>query len=527
MITGLLRVALAWVLAGAAVARVAAAAATPAGAGQPNLLVIMTDEHNFRTLGCYRALLPEAQAFVWGPGVKVETPHIDWLARHGAIADRYYATSPVCTPSRAAFVSGLYPQNTGAPRNNLPMNDSVVTFAEVLRRRGYATGYAGKWHLDNDARPGWTPPRKFGFEDNRYMFNRGHWKNLQLTPDGARIGAVDGRGEPSYALAGADAKSFTTDFLADRAVEFIRAHRDRPFCYMLSIPDPHGPNTVRAPYDTMFDRAQFRQPHTATQTGKKLPGYAATILEQFNQEQMALYFGMVKCIDDNVGKVLDALRAAGVLERTFIVFTSDHGDMCGEHGRHNKGIPLEASARVPFLLYAPGVVKPGAHVKAALANVSFKPTILALMGVPSGGDNEGPDASALFRGAAGGTDAPAFLRIGSGEEGGGRGWLGAFTRRHKLVVGGGDGEPALFDLEADPDELNNVFTSPAHREVVRTLGRALAEYVRSRRDPLGEAPGVQHVLTWAAEGQGEFVGRSSVASPKAPPEKKRKGKKKA
>jgi arylsulfatase A-like enzyme len=490
-------------------------------ANPPNLLVIMTDEHNFRTLGCYRDLMSPDQAFVWGPGVKVDTPNIDWLAKNGAIADRFYATSPVCTPARAAFVSGLYPHNTGAYRNNQPLNDSVVTFAEVLRRRGYATGYAGKWHLDNDERPGWRPARKFGFEDNRYMFNRGHWKNLQLTPDGARIGAVNPNGEPTYAVAGADAKTFTTDFLTDRTVEFIRAHKERPFCYMVSIPDPHGPNTVRAPYDTMFDPSTFQQPRTATQQGRNLPSYASTVIERFNQQQMAQYFGMVKCIDDNIGKVLDALRETGLLEKTFIVFTSDHGDMCGEHGRHNKGIPLEASARVPFILYAPGVVKPGTHIKPALANVIFKPTILSLMGVPDPDKAEGQDASALFRGEAGDWRDVAFLRIGAGEEGGGNGWLGAFTRRHKLVVGV-NGEPALFDLETDPDELTNLFTSPAHREIVRTLSRELANYATTHRDPHGEIPAVRRVLAWAAEGTGAFQPVASSDPRPAGAKKKRK-----
>jgi arylsulfatase A-like enzyme len=85
-----------------------------------NVLVIQTDEHNFRTLGCYRELMPKEQAFIWGEGVKVDTPNIDWIAKNGAICNRYYATSPVCTPSRAALISGLYPQNTGAITNNNP-----------------------------------------------------------------------------------------------------------------------------------------------------------------------------------------------------------------------------------------------------------------------------------------------------------------------------------------------------------------------------------------------------------------------
>ncbi|MDH3584452.1 MAG: sulfatase-like hydrolase/transferase, partial [Phycisphaerae bacterium] len=136
----------------------------------PNLLVIMTDEHNFRTLGCYRALLPPDQAFMWGPAV-VKTPRIDSLASGGAICTSFYATTPVCSPSRGSFVSGRYPQNTPVVTNNIPLDGAIVTFAEILRRTGYATGYAGKWHLDGSGKPQWAPKRKFGFEDNRYMFN--------------------------------------------------------------------------------------------------------------------------------------------------------------------------------------------------------------------------------------------------------------------------------------------------------------------------------------------------------------------
>ena len=270
----------------------------------PNLVVIQTDEHNFRTLGCYRALLPEDQAFVWGPGVAVETPNLDWIAEHGALATRFYATSPVCTPSRAAMMTGLYPQNTGAIVNNLPMKDDMITYAAVLRGQGYATGYAGKWHLDGPGKPEWQPKRRFGFDDNRHMFNRGHWKKLVQTPDGPAVGSHNAKGQPNYDLAGADDRTFTTDFLTDRAVEFIRKHQGHPFAYHLSIPDPHGPNTVRAPYDSMYQHLDFRKPESARSKGENLPAYAATQRAAPVRSQMALYFGMVKCVDDNVGKIL-------------------------------------------------------------------------------------------------------------------------------------------------------------------------------------------------------------------------------
>jgi uncharacterized sulfatase len=275
----------------------------------------------------------------------------------------------------------------------------------------------------------------------------------------------------------------------------------------------------------MYDPAKFQQPRTALQPGRNLPNYASTMVDGFVRQEMAAYFGMVKCIDDNVGRLLDTLRTAGVLEKTFIVFTSDHGDMCGEHGRYNKGIPLEASARVPFLLYAPGVVKPGTAVEPALANVNFKPTILALMGFASPDPVEGRDASALFRGEAAGWKDIAFLRIGGpGDRTGERGWLGAFTRRYKLAIDVA-GAPALFDLQTDPDELNNVFTAPEHREIVRMLGRELQTYASAHRDPLGNFPAVQRVLAWATDGKEVFIPGGSTETKTVPAKKQRKKKK--
>ena len=469
---------------------------------KPNLLILHTDEHNFRTLGCYRSLLPKEQAFVWGDGVAVETPHLDSIAKNGLLCDRYYTVSPVCTPSRAAFVSGRYPQNTGAPNNDLPMSDDIVTFAEALRRNGYATGYAGKWHLDGGAKPGWTPKRKFGFEDNKYMFNRGHWKQLEDTAKGPAV-----KGGDNYKIAGADAKSFTTDFLADKVVAFIQAHastgsaqgKAQPFCFMVSFPDPHGPNSVRAPYDTLFDQMKFQQPRSAFAPAAGLPACAAPFAKP-QMENMSHYFGMVKCIDDNVGKILAALHAAGVAERTMVVFTSDHGDMCGEHGRVNKGIPLEGSARVPFLMSYPGVIKPGTVIHEALANVDFKPTILSLLGLPADPKDEGRDTSALLRTgqAPAGWKNVAISRNAPGA------WLMAVSSKFKFIVSN-DSDPCLFDLDADPFEVRNIFALPASRLVVRELAQALLDYAKRCKEEHADQPSVRADLLWCAGDSEKYV----------------------
>ena len=457
-----------------------------AWAAKPNLLIIHTDEQNFRTLGCYRALLSKEEAFVWGDGIAVETSHVDSLARRGVICDRFYAASPVCTPSRASFLTGCYPQNTGAPANDMALRDDVLTFAEVLRRNGYATGYAGKLHVDGPARPGWTPARHLGFTDNRYMFNRGHLKQLEDTTNGPAVKARNPKGAPTYAVAGADAKSYTTDFLADKAVAFIQAHQHEPFCFMLAIPDPHDPNTVRPPYDTMFTNYNFHLPSSAN--GKGI------------MKNMPRYFGMVKCIDDNVGKILDALKTAGVLDNTIVIFTSDHGEMAGEHSLINKGYPYEASARIPFIIDYPGKISPGTVLHDALDTVDFKPTILSLLGLPRDEHDEGRDCAALFLSG----QAPAdwknvvFSRNAYGH------WLMAVSTRFKFVVYP-DHDPDLFDLEQDPFEMKNIFSEPRSREPMRELARALTDYAKKFKDPYADHPAMKADLAWAGEGTGPYV----------------------
>lgn len=468
-------------------------------ARRPNLLVIHTDEHNFRTLGCYRRLLPPEQAFVWGDAV-VETPHIDWLADHGAICTSFYATTPVCSPSRASFVSGRYPQNTPVVTNNIALDDGIVTFAEVLRRQGYATGYAGKWHLDGTGKPQWAPERRFGFTDNRCMFNRGHWKQLEITSEGPRIKARNKRGGPSYDVAGADEQTFTTDFLADRTIEFIDAHRSEPFCYMVSFPDPHGPDTVRPPYDAMYADQPGEPPKTFHKDTEDLPSWATP---QGRFLSMSKYHGMVRCIDDNVGRIVDALRDRGLLERTIVVFTSDHGDLRGEHHRQNKGVPFEASAKIPFLVYHPAKIQPRTVVREALGCVDFLPTILSLMNVQTAGDEEGRDASTLLttgKAPAGWKDI-AIMR-GTGRAPGPQdlNWLAAVTKRYKVIYSPND-NPWLFDLEKDPDELSNVYTTPEYAEIVRDLAKALLAYGAKHNDPRTSHPSIQAQLRTAVKTQ--------------------------
>ena len=435
---------------------------------RPNLIIIYTDEHHFNTLGCYG-------------GATVETPHIDAIANSGARCTSFYAATPVCSPSRASLISGLYPQNTGVERNDIPLDPKTITFATLLRDQGYATGWCGKWHLAGTGKPQWAPPNAFGFEDNRFMFNRGHWKKLADGPGGPRVDSTNAKGVPDYGLEGADEDSYATDWLMTKTIEFVEEHRERPFCYVTSLPDPHGPNRVRAPYNTQFVGRDIEIPASYYKPESSVPAWAPRnpkINPRWIRANLPQYYGMVKCIDDNVGRLLHVLRRLEILDNTVIVLTSDHGDLCGEHGRSEKGNPYEGSARIPFLLSYPGVVPSGLVIDQALNTTDILPTLMSLMDVPVKHPVDGRNAATLFRGERA-EDWNDFTVIRSTR---GKPWVAAVTDDLKLVLSVQD-KPWLFDLRDDPEELTNRFGQPQYQDRVLRLSEGLRNY----RNRVGDA----------------------------------------
>ena len=463
-----------------------------AQAKQPNVLVIITDEHNFRTLGCYRDLLSKDQAEMWGPGAVVETPHLDRLAKEGVICTRAYATAPVCTPSRAAMVTGLYPHSAGAPANNLKLRDDVPTIAKIMNENGYRTGFIGKWHLGGNGKPEWKPKVDGGFQVTDTMFNRGHWKKFQMTENGPRVAARE-KDKPNYNVDDADAKSFATDFLTDRAIKFIDSQIDQPFLAFISYPDPHGPNTVRKPYDHMYDQLRFLPPRTYGRKDLAKPGWLAGKSKkhpQFRSEQMSRYFGMVKCIDDNLGRLFKHLQDSKRLDDTIIMMTSDHGDLCYEHDRLNKGNPYEGSARVPMLIRFPSKIPAGSVYRQPVGTVDLTPTVLSLANVATNAKFQGRDLSQqLASKKEPANNEITFLR----NAGTSVSWLSAVDQRYKLVLSVND-KPWLLDSEQDPDELLNFFGRPGSKEVCKRLASALNRYLSETNDPYGDHQKIQQSL---------------------------------
>ncbi|MCA9064042.1 MAG: sulfatase [Planctomycetaceae bacterium] len=461
----------------------------------PNVLLIITDEHNFRTLGCYREHLEREQAEMWGLGAVVETPHLDRIAHEGVLCTRAYATSPVCSPCRAAMMTGRYPHVVGVPTNDRVLDRSAPTLADRLNAAGYRSTFIGKWHLGGTGKPEWAPKVDGGFQHTTFMFNRGHWKNFTIRNGQPAIGAMK-KGQPTYDVNDADEKSFSTDWLTDRAIEFMTdTSADQPFLTVISYPDPHGPNTVRAPYDSRFDNLAFSPPRTY-RTGTEPPGWLGGGANHpvFRGPDMARYFGMVQCIDDNVGRLLEALERAGKLNQTLIIMTSDHGDLCYEHDRQNKGNPYEGSARVPLLLRQPGRIAAGNVYTQPVGTVDVTPTVIGLLGLPSDSADQGRNLSTELADADSVPLSPdprpvTFLRS-AGEA---PNWIAAVDSRYKLILSVGD-SPWLFDSVEDPDELRNLFGLPETREVSQRLADALREYGSLSDDPQLKHPRIAAAL---------------------------------
>lgn len=445
----------------------------------PNIIILYTDEHSFRTLGCYRSVLPDSLAFIWGDGIEVKTPHIDKIANAGVMATSFYCTTPACSPSRSSFMSGFYPQNTPVSNNDIPLDENIVSFAEIMRRSGYTTSYYGKWHLGSGEKPGFAPEKKFGWEDNKYMWNSGHWKKMVENNGVLDVGVYNNEGEPSYALDGADIESYTTDFITTKAINYIDKNKDRPFCVMISYPDPHGPNTVRAPYDTMYSHFDFQIPKT--NGCDPHPSWREPVEKKgtyYCDKNMANYFGMVKCIDDNVGRIYKKLAMEGLLENTILVFTSDHGDMLGEFSRLDKGIPLEASAKVPFIISYPRKLPKGTVVNEAMSCVDFTPSILDIIGLKHNFEFEGKSFATLMNEGED-SDWEDLAIIRGSQAGDAFKHITAVSDRYKLIysnVKSALDVPWFIDMQRDGYEILNFYNDEEYFEIIARMAQGIKDY---------------------------------------------------
>jgi arylsulfatase A-like enzyme len=461
----------------------------------PNVLWLCSDQQRFDTIGAL-------------DNPYVRTPNLDRLVREGVAFTHAHCQSPICTPSRASFLTGMYPSTLHACMNgNDYWADAAPLVTKLLADAGYDCGLAGKLHLSAasgrvERRPD-DGYRAFHWShDPRDQWPEGHAYKEWLAGRGVDLGELRRRPEAI------PPELHQTTWCADRAIDLIEEHAagrnggeraGQPWLFSFNCFDPHPAFDPPQPYLDHFDPAAmpgplFRESDLAAQWALAGRGVnfqtRARRPEEFDARWIqAAYYAMIELVDHNVGRMLEALERTGQREQTLIVFTSDHGEALGDHGLVQKGCRFyEGLVRVPLLWSWPGHLAQGLRSDALVELTDITPTLLELAGLPIPPRVQGRSLLPILTGAADpGTHRPFvrsefFRALGDppnrtpGAEGTTTGATtgtttpGTFAtmirdRRHKLVVYHGLDIGELFDLQEDPGEFVNLWDSPAHAAV--------------------------------------------------------------
>jgi len=445
---------------------------------QPNILLILTDQQNVNTLGCY--------------GSTALTPNIDHLANQGVTFTQHYVTSPLCVPSRGSLWTSRYPHQTGVMVNDearpIALPDEAITIGDVLKEAGYRNGYFGKWHLGRDHSP------QHGF-DEWWAHLRGSYEQdlaetgaLYLDPLKDRLAQ---RQDVPFELAH---DTETTN----RALAFIEDTRkgSSPFFCVVSMRAPHDPYV--GPFDDAYDPAAIPLPSTAwnnldrkpqtqnrgapRQWFDQLVGLQRTPDSESRLQQIiARYWGLVRLVDINVGRLLSAIAENDLDDNTIILFLSDHGDMMGAHSLFAKGLFMyEESTRIPWIVRWPGHIPAARRVDALTSMVDVVPTILELVRVGQPTSMVGVSARQLWDYGYNRRTA-VFMEVYESYGNWGP-VLSIRTERYKYSWYLGD-EDELYDLLEDPNETMNLANDRRQRDLIFGLRTQISAWLRESGDP--------------------------------------------
>jgi len=404
-----------------------------------------------------------------------KTPHIDRLATEGALFTNAFVTTPLCSPSRSSFLTGRYVHATGVTTNgdNAALSHRLITFPRLLQESGYETAYVGKWHMGTDDSP------RPGFDRWVSFRGQGQFEDPEIN--------VDGRSS--------QVKGYMTEILSSHAVDFVRRRRSKPFCLYLAHKAVHGPFTPAARYARDYAGQTIRRAPSATDDYRGKPALARPVdaaggdKNKKKKKGSALPSGdelilnQLRClrsIDDGVGEILAALSETGQLDNTLIVFTSDNGYFWGEHRLGDKRWAYEESIRIPMLARLPGVIRPGMRISQLVLNIDIAPSMLEVAGVKPPATMHGRSFLPLLRGRTA-SWRDDFLAEYFQEKGNPRTptWQAVRTSKWKYIhYPELPGMDELYDLAADPNEMNNLISDPKSAGALAVLRRRLGELLK-------------------------------------------------
>jgi arylsulfatase A-like enzyme len=467
---------------------------------RPNVIFIMSDDHAAHAIGAY--------------GSRVNTtPNLDRLAREGALLTSVFATNSICTPSRAAILTGQYSHINGVTMFNR-FDSSRMTVARLLQKGGYHTGMVGKWHLGSDP---------VGFDEWEILPGQGVYFNpVFYTATSERT--YTGR--------------YVTDVITDLALDFLKNRpRNKPFFLMMHHKAPHRPWEPTDPHAAHFAARRIPEPETfwdsyATRTdalhenqqrvaadltnrdlkltpppgltpeelvrwqatkpesativrdGRKVTLTGEALVRWKYQRYMQDYLATVESVDDSVGRVMAYLDESGLARNTIVVYTSDQGFFLGDHGLFDKRFMYEESIRMPFLVRWPAVIKPGTRSDAMALNVDFAPTFLAAAGLPIPAEMQGRSLLPVFNGRIPPDWRKAMYYRYYHDPGdhNTRAHYGIRTQTYKLIHFWKKDQWELFDLVQDPHELHNLYGELGLEALTDELKQQLVQLKRDLHD---------------------------------------------
>lgn len=469
-----------------------AGAAPPAPAGdRPNILWICTDQQRYDTIGA-----------LGNP--HIQTPNLDRLVAEGVAFTHTFCQSPVCSPSRASFLTGRYPRNSGVRRNGQPIYDREVLVTKLLADAGYDGGLVGKLHINPCMRHAearipdgyrefhWSHDPRPLWPENEYiqwLESKGyHWKDI-YHPKG-----------PAYP--GVPADLHQTKWCADVAMDFMREKRTAPWFLSVNIFAPHHPFDPSPEFLRLYDPDKMPDPaYVEGELANKPPFQSADhdhgavpftkLTPRQRRECTAAYYAMITQADDNVGRMLKALDDSGQRENTIVIFMSDHGELLGDHGVYLKGpYTYDCSVRVPLIVSWPGRYKAGLKSDALVELVDLAPTLLDAAGLETPRRMQGKSLSGILTGEADPHTHKPFAYTEYYQKTPGRKDIpDAFltmlrTRDAKVTAYAGLDTGELYDLKADPGEHKNLWDDPKAKDMKADLLNRCFDASILKQDPM-------------------------------------------
>lgn len=439
---------------------------------RPNVLVLVSDDQRPDTIAALGNTI-------------IQTPNLDLLVKSGSVFTRAIAPYPICTPSRAEILTGCSVFRSGVLDFGRKTNPDLVPWAAAMRDAGYQTCYVGKWH--NSGRPSTN-----GYLETRGLFSGGggRWWKDQVDYHGHEVTGYRGwifqtDDRKLFPEQGVGLTPEISSKFADAAISLIEENLDKPFFLHVNFTSPHDPLLMPPGYEGKYDpdkiplpknflpRHPFDHGNIEGRDEKLLP-WPRTPKDV--REDLAVYYAVLSYMDEQIGRILDALKKTGKWDNTIIVFTSDQGLAMGSHGLRGKQNMYEHTIGVPFVLCGPGIPT-GKRFAAQAYLRDLYPTICDLAGVPTPDTVEGRSLRPVLSGKVDSIYPHVF------------GYFRNFQRmirtdRWKLIYYPHIDRYQLFDLKADPWELHDLSTEARCASVVEDLRKKLKSWQREVGDPL-------------------------------------------